>query len=314
VPEGIDNSYREVPTGRAGVTMTVPTDGISVVAGSLGDQGGAVARALRESMRRVRALSHNVTSKAASQLRGLGVEVVDDDLNAVEAVRRDLAGAGEVFGALTPFDEGGPAAQERQVRNLAAAALATGVDRFVYSGVGDPVRDREAAHDHLWDVERLLREADLPLTLVRPAFFMENLEEFALCWGDGGGLEVRMPLDPDLELQWIALEDVGVLGRLAFGHPEIFGDEPMELAGDQLRLSEACALLSDVLGVEVRYVRIPFEEVREQSEHAYGMYQWFEAYAQYDADIRHLRELHPGMLTFEAWLRRGYLDFAKLDR
>ena len=294
--------------------MTVPADGISVVAGSLGDQGGAVARALRESVRTVRALSHNVRSKAAKELRGLGVEVVDDDLNDAEAVRRDLAGAVELFGALTPFDEGGPAAERRQVEHLSAAAAAAGIGRVVYSAVGDPEKDRESAHDHLWGIERLLKEGSFPLTLLRPAFFMENLDEFALRWGDSGGLELRMPLDPETELQWIALEDVGVLVRLAFEHPEVFGEGPVELAGDELRLSEACVLMSEVIGAEVRYVRIPLEEVRGQSEHAYGMYRWFEAYAQYHADIPSLRELHPGMLTFEAWLRRGYLDLEKLAR
>jgi uncharacterized protein YbjT (DUF2867 family) len=287
---------------------------LAVVAGSLGDQGGAVARALAAAGRRVRALSHDVDSKAARELRSGGVEVVADDLNDASRVRLDLQGADEVFGALTPFDEGGLEAEERQVRNLAAAAAELQTRRVVYSSVGDPEIDKSALAGGLWGVERILRGFGLPLTLLRPAFFMENLDEFALRRRDGGIVELRMPLDPHTRLQWIAVEDVGALVVRAFDDQAAFSADPVELATDERTLLDAMRLLTDVFGWRVRYVRIGLDEVRRQSEHAHGMYRWFQAYAAYQADIPAIRRVRPDALTLRQWLEGDRLDRSKLGR
>src|SRR5512141_2100499 len=150
--------------------MMIP-DGFTVVAGSLGDQGGAVARQLKLHGRHVRALTPNRWSPTARRLIDDGVEVLNDSLETPEVVVRDLAGAAHVFAAFTPFDEGGLQAELRQARNLAWASVRAGVQQFVYASVGDPQQDRAVTSDELWGVERLLRQFDLPLTLLRPAFF-----------------------------------------------------------------------------------------------------------------------------------------------
>lgn len=286
-------------------------DGLTVVAGSLGDQGGAVARALHRWGLPVRALSVNIQSPAARVLRAEGIDVVQDDLNDAAVVVRDLAGAGRVFGALTPFDEGGAEAEMRQAGNLAYAAQRAGVAHFVYSAVGDPDRDRNADPEAVWGVERLLRESGLPLTLLRPAFFMENLDEFALRRDGGRDLVLRMPLPDHTPLQWIAVADVGELVRLTFDRPDAFGPGPVQLAGDELTLEVALAMVGDELDVDVRFEQVPLDEV--QDRHARGMYQWFQSYAHYDADLQGLRRLHPQMLSFRRWLERGCLDQSKLQ-
>jgi uncharacterized protein YbjT (DUF2867 family) len=287
------------------------TEGLTVVAGSLGDQGGAVARALHRHARPVRALSHNLRSPAATRLLTDGVDVLEDDLDVGEVVVRDLAGATGVFGALTPFDKGGLEAETRQVRNLAYAAVQAGVRRFVYSAVGDPEQDRDVTADAIWGVERLVQEFELPLTLLRPAFFMENLDEFALRRDPDGTLVLRMPLDPRTTVQWIAVDDVGELVRLALERPELFGSGPVELAADELTLEIALAMVGDELDADVRYEQISLDDVTDQ--HAHGMYRWFQSYAHYDADMEALRRLHPGMLTFRQWLEKGCLDQSKLE-
>ncbi len=116
-------------------------DGFTVVAGSLGDQGGAVARTLKQHGRHVRALTRDRWSSAARLLVDDGVDVLSDDLENPEVAVRDLAGAAHVFAAFTPFDEGGLQAELRQVRNLAWASVRAGVQHFVYSSVGDPQQD-----------------------------------------------------------------------------------------------------------------------------------------------------------------------------
>jgi uncharacterized protein YbjT (DUF2867 family) len=287
-------------------------DGFTVIAGSLGDQGGAVARTLKRHGRAVRALAQNVWSPAARELQEMGAEVLNDNLDTPEVVVRDIAGAAHVFGSFTPFDEGGLRAELLQVRNLAWASVRTGVEHFVYSAVGDPEQDKEVGPDDSWGVERLLQQFDVPLTILRPAFFMENLDEFALRRDAGGGLVLRMPLGEDTTAHWIAVEDVATLVRLAFDKPDAFGPGPVQLGAQELSFAQACALMSEWLGEPVRYEQIALGEVKDR--HARGMYRWFQSYAHYRPDVEKLRRIHPGLLTFGQWLERGGLDLSKVER
>jgi uncharacterized protein YbjT (DUF2867 family) len=286
-------------------------DGFTVVAGSLGDQGGAVARTLKRHGRHVRALSHNRWSSAARSLVDTGVEVLNDNAETPEVVVRDIAGASHVFAAFTPFDEGGLQAELRQVRNLAWASVRAGVKHFIYSSVGDPDQDKEVKADEIWGVERLLQQFELPLTILRPAFFMENVDEFALRRDVDGALVLRMPLGEHTKVHWIAVEDVATLVRLAFDRPGAFGPGPVQLGADELSFADACAVIGDRLGEEVRYEQIALGEVKDR--HARGMYRWFQSYAHYRPDVEKLRRLHPGLMTFEQWLDRGRLDLHKVE-
>jgi len=286
-------------------------DGFTVVAGSLGDQGGAAARMLKLHGRHVRALSHDRRSPAAGRLLEAGVEVLTDDLQTPEVVVRDLAGAAHVFAALTPFDEGGARAELSEVRNLAWASVRAGVERFVFSSVGDPEHDQGLPAGELWGAERLLTQFDLPLTLLRPAFFMEDVDRFALHRGPRGGLVLGTPLPEKTVLPWIALEDVGRLVRVAFDRPGAFGRGPVPLAADELSLAEVRALLGEALGEPVRYEQIAFGEVRDR--HVRGMYRWFRTSAEDRPDVAMLRRLQPGLQTLQQWLERGGLDLQRVE-
>ena len=287
-------------------------DGFTVIAGSLGDQGGSVARTLKEHGRHVRALTRDRWSKTSRRLLDAGVEVLSDSLDTPEVVVRDLAGASHVFAAFTPFDEGGLQTELRAVRNLAWASVRTGVQQVAYASVGDPEQDRHAKDSDLWGVEQLLRQFELPLTLLRPAFFMENIDEYALRREGDGGLVLRLPLSEQTVVPWIAVDDVGALVRLAFDRPGAFGPGPVHLGAGELSFTEAAATIGEVLGEEVRYEQTAIGEVRDR--HARGMYRWFLDHGHYEPDVDKLRRLHPALLTFRQWLEAGRLDLHKIEQ
>jgi uncharacterized protein YbjT (DUF2867 family) len=287
-------------------------DGFTLIAGSLGDQGGSVAQTLKQSGRHIRALTHNRWSPAATRLLKYGVEVLSDDLETPEVTVRDVAGAADVFAAFTPFDEGGFQTELRHVRNLGWAAVRAGVEHFVYSSIGDPEQDRDAGPGDLWGVERLLGHFELPLTMLRPAFFMENLDEFALRRDRDGDLVLRLPLAERARAHWIALSDVGALVRTAFDRPDAFGREPVVLAADELSFAEVAGLIGETLGEDVRYEQIPLGEVKDRR--ARGMYRWFQDSARYEPDVEKLRRLRPELLTVRRWLAAGSLDLKKVEQ
>jgi hypothetical protein len=68
--------------------------------------------------------------------------------------------------------------------------------------------------------------------------------------------------------------------------------------------------MSRDLGRPVRYQQIPWEAIRSRSEDIYRMYDFFEREG-YAADIAHLRELHPGLQSFQRWLDAGGLRSLK---
>jgi uncharacterized protein YbjT (DUF2867 family) len=287
-------------------------DGFTVVTGSLGDQGGAAARTLKLHGRHVRALSRDRRLPAATSLLEAGVEVVTDDLQTPEVVVRDLAGAAHVFAALTPFEEGGARAQAREARNLAWAAVRAGVEHFIFSSVGDPDRDQGVPAGGLWGVERLLRQFDLRLTLLRPAFFLENLHEHVLRRGPGGGLVLRAPLPEKATVQWISREDVGTLVRALFELPGELQQGPVPLVADERSFAEVRTLLSEALDEPVRYEQVAFGQVRDR--YARGMFRWFQSSAREEPDGTMLRRLHPGLQTVQQWLDRGGLDLERVER
>ena len=183
---------------------------------------------------------------------------MQDDLDDARGRRRDLVGATSVFAALTPFDKGGLAAETRQIGICAARR-----SRPACAASSTPLsatRNRTAtvAEDAIWGVERLLQEFDLPLTLLRPAFFMENLDEFALRRAADGSSVLRMPLDPRTTVQWIAVDDVGRAGapRASTARkpsaPGLSSSPPTSS-----RWRSRSAMVGDELDAEVRYERIP---------------------------------------------------------
>jgi uncharacterized protein YbjT (DUF2867 family) len=190
-----------------------------------------------------------------------------------------------------------------QVRNLAWAAVRAGVEWFVASSAGDSDRDRGVSAGEPWEVERLLMRFDLPLTLLRPAFFMDGLDRYALRRDPGGRLVLRTPLSEKSVVPWIALEDVGTLVRLAFDRPEAFGPGPVPLAADEQSLAEVRATLSEALGETVRYEQIAVGEVKDRR--ARGLYRWFQTSARDEPDVQKLRRLHPGLQTLQQWLERS---------
>ena len=145
-----------------------------LVTGATGQQGGAVVRHLRTQGFAVRALTRDGQSPAARALAAEGVEVVQGDLDDRASLDRALAGAYGVY-SVQNFALTGVEGEVRQGTTLADAAKATGIQHFVYSSVGSADRQTGIPHfESKFRIEEHIRAIDLPHTILRPVFFMEN--------------------------------------------------------------------------------------------------------------------------------------------
>ena len=277
---------------------------IIAVNGATGQQGGVMARKLLADGGKVRALTRDVNKPAAQELASIGAELVAGDMEdraQLDAAFKDAYGVFSVQNFWLPnvgFD-----GEIKQGKNVADAAKAAGVQHLVYSSVGSAHRGMGQKHfESKWIIEQYIQSLDIPYTIFRPVAFFENFnwERPAITNGTFNALGLR----PEKERQLIAAEDIAVFVALAFTNPDQYLGKTIELAGDALTESQIADTFTKVIGRPVKLTMPSGEGGRQSEEEMIAMFNFFNGEA-YDADIPALRKLHPGLLTFEQYLRKN---------
>ena len=283
--------------------MSANSDKTILVAGVSGKQGGAVARRLQADGWRVRGLTRKPDAEAFRPLQELDVEIAGGDLTDQGSLTEPMSGVYGVFAMATSFEKG-PENEIAQGNTLADVAASAGVRHYVYSSVGSA--DRKTGIPHFESkarIEEHLKELDLPHTVVRPVYFMENLTSYGVQSGDEG-LTLPVPLASTTPIQMIAVDDIAAIVGLVFAQPDHYIGKAFDIAGDELTFPKAAAALTQAVGEPVTYVEAPWEAVRERSEDLYLMFHWL-AHKGYRAKIDDVRKMHPELLDLGAWLQRG---------
>jgi uncharacterized protein YbjT (DUF2867 family) len=283
-------------------------DNLIVVTGATGQQGGAVTRRLLARGWKVRALTRDTNKPTAQGLASAGAEIVPADNDDRASLERAMQGAYGVFSVQNFWlPNVGKEGEVRQGRNVADAARAAGVRHLVYSSVGAAHRGMGQEHfASKYEIEQYIQMLGLQYTTLRPVAFMENYswQRAAITNGTVTGWGLR----PDKGLQLIAVEDIGVFAEMAFANPTDYLGRTVELAGDELTEAQIAATLGKVIGRPVRLVQPSLPEGAQPTPEQLAMFQFFNGQG-YDADIPRLRKIHPGLRTFEHWLREtGWED------
>lgn len=284
-----------------------------LVCGATGKQGGAVARHLMTTDFNVLALTRNASQPAAERMRKTGIDVVEGDLDDAASLTAAIDGVYGVF-SVQNFWETGYEREVAQGRRIADVAAEAGVAHFVYSSVGSADRDTGIPHfESKFEVENHLRSLDIPYTILRPVWFMNNWEadELKRAILDG---TLALPLSGDTSLQQIDVDDVGAFAALAFKDRNAWNGRELDIAGDEHTMNELARTFSRVAGRDVEYRQVPWDDFRRQAGDEFtDMYRWFEDIG-YDADIDRLRTEHPGLTRFEEYLAaHGWKDAGKKE-
>lgn len=270
------------------------SDRVILVTGGTGHQGGAVTKHLLEDGWRVRALVRDPGTTQSRAVAEAGVVLVTGDLTDRESLDAAVAGCYGVY-SVQSLAGGGAESEETQGRNLADAAKTAGVEHFVYSSVIGG--DRGSGMPWVvskYHIESYLRLLGLPLTIWRPATFMENFlrQRDAILGGHLTGFE-----PPDTSHQHIAVDDIGRFVALSFREPDCWLGQATEIAGDQLPWRDAASVFTSVLDLPVIYEQTPpAAGMPEPTPDESGL-------APRRADIGMLRDLVPGLCTLEEWVR-----------
>jgi len=283
-----------------------------LVLGATGQQGGATAAQLLADGWQVRAFTRDPSSPAARALALAGASLHQGDMEDSSSLAEAMRGVYGVFSVQPPEWDPSDAAAEKEIRmgiRVADAAKEAGVRRFVYSSVSGA--DRQARFRYLakWEIEKHIRSLGLHATILRPSGFMESYVNPMFGIRNGTLTEATRA---DVPVKLIAVEDIGVFAKLAFRHPEEWRGKTVEIAGDAVTPPEIASAISKAVGLHVRHVQLSIESVRQHNETIARLYEWLNGES-YEVDYPALRELHPNLMTFEAWLeKKGKAMFLNL--
>ena len=284
-------------------------DRIVLVAGATGRQGGAVVRHMLPKGWRLRALTRNPKSYAARQLAEKGVELAEGDMDDPASLERAARGVYGVY-SVQDFWTVGARREVQQGKNLADVAKKGGVEHFVYSSVGGAERNTGITHwETKWVVEKHVRSLNLPVTILRPASFMETYHITEVEIGILKG-KLADPIRGDKPYQTIATDDIGAFAALAFERPKDFIGLDLEIAGSELTNIDAAKVFSRVLNRPVKFQKLPLPIVRlVLGKEFYEMFHWFNSKG-YQANIPELRRRYPEVRlhSLEDWLREDGWD------
>jgi uncharacterized protein YbjT (DUF2867 family) len=284
-----------------------------LVLGATGQQGGATARHLLEKGWSVRALARDPHTLAAQLLHQAGAEIVQGDLADRASLETAMQGVYGVFCVL-PFS---PLDEAHQGENVADIARVTGVQHFIYSSV----KNAEGlfhigVNVNKWKNERYIQALRLPVTILRPTAFMDDL--VGPFFGVPSGT-YSTALKPDVTVQLIAVDDISALAALAFEQPHAYIGKTIELIADVLTSLQVAATLSHVLGRSIPYVQLPIETIRQQNADLAHIYElvnngsYTRDHLHVQADIATVRKLYPDLMNLETWLeKQGKAKFAAL--
>jgi NAD(P)H dehydrogenase (quinone) len=226
-----------------------------LVTGATGDTGRATVNELLARGHKVRALAHG-QDKRSEQLREQGVEVVYGDLLDFSQVRSALNGVERAY-FVYPIRPG----ILQATAYFAQAAKEAGVDGVVNMSQISAREDAQshAATDH-WLSERVFDWSGLAVAHIRPTYFAEWLLYVAAMIREG---KLHLPFGTGRHAP-IAVEDQGrvIAGILEDPAPHrgkvypLFG--PVEYS-----YAEIAQVLSRVLGREIEYKQVSFEDFRK---------------------------------------------------
>jgi uncharacterized protein YbjT (DUF2867 family) len=225
-----------------------------LMVGATGTFAHWVLRALTERGVVVRALVRNEQRAQVARDNGAH-EVVIGDLTEPASLSAAVTGVDGVF-HIGP----GLAAREADMGvAMVNAARAAGVRKFVFSGVIHPSISALTNHAAAkLPVEDALYTSDLDFTVLQPARFMQNFDQF---WNDVVEHDrLSQPYSLSSKFCWVDYRDVAEVAALAMTGLELsYGTFELSTPGN-FDSYEAADILSEVLGRPITASRLPAEQ------------------------------------------------------
>jgi uncharacterized protein YbjT (DUF2867 family) len=303
---------------------------IIAVVGATGSQGGGLVRAILadpSSGFRARAITRKASGDKAAELRKLGAEVVEADLDNEASLAKAFEGAYGAYCVTNYWEHLTPAKEVSQARNMAQAAKAAKLEHVIWSTLEDtrklvPLSDprmptlsdkyKVPHFDAKGDADAVFAEAGVPVTYLLTTFYWDNFIYFGQGpkKGADGKFVLTLPMG-NSRLSGIASEDIGKCALGIFKQGRQWIGKRVGIAGDHVTGAQMAAAMSSALGKEVAYNMVSPEVFRSfgfpGADDLGNMFQYYTEFEKEFSAARSLdvsRSLNPELLDFKAWLAK----------
>jgi uncharacterized protein YbjT (DUF2867 family) len=308
-----------------------------LVFGATGAMGGAVVRRLlsdETSPWRVRAFMRDAAGPRAQALaKNPRVELAIGDMADGETLRTTLAGTYGVFCNTDYWSAGSKAKEVALSKQILAACRDAAVQHVIYSSLEHcrrisggkipvPYFDSKAEVEEYIEVRRgegdpWFREY---VTVLVTAPYFENFQGYFLpkprTDADGHTVLVFSAPMADKPFPMAALDDIGWFAGYIFEEPQQTAGRTLWIASDRPTMQEAVQAFTRATGIPAEYHAVSLAEFREAERQGVqsiknspdgdfvgNMFEFIQTCGIH-RDFEALRRIHPGLLTFEAWVRK----------
>jgi uncharacterized protein YbjT (DUF2867 family) len=284
----------------------MPTVKKIFVTGGTGNQGGAVIRHLLKNGFKVKALTRDPISPAALQLKEMGADLVEGNLDLPATYEDHLQGVYGVFAVLALTKH-----SDREIRQgvaLANLAKDNSVEHYVYSSVSGADLSTGIPHfESKFKIEKHIKQIGLPYTIVRPVSLFEN---FLIPQVRSRLLKGKLvhPIQKHRVQQYIASEDVGSISCAAFmDHAKYLG-RTITIATEEMDGEQVATIFSKVWEREIRYRQLPWIITRlAMGKDLYKMFRWADHNnGVFVKDLERFKKEFPNLLGLEEWIKEYF--------
>jgi uncharacterized protein YbjT (DUF2867 family) len=304
---------------------------VIAVVGATGAQGGGLVQAIVNdpgSDMKVRVLTRNQQSEKAKALTGMGVEVMQADLDDLESLKRAFAGTYGAFCVTNFWEHSSPEKELKQAAAQAEAAKAAGVRHVIWSTLEDtrrwvPLSDNrmptlmekyKVPHfDAKGEADREFSSRGVPTTFLLTSFYWDNLIFFGMGpkKGPDGALVFALPMGTS-KLPGIAAGDIGRCALGIFKKGREYVGKTVAIAGELLSGTEMAQAMTEAIKQPVRYQDMSPEAYRNLgfpgADDLGNMFQFKRDFNKAFCEPRDpafARSLNPSLQSFAAWLGRN---------
>lgn len=230
------------------------------ISGVTGNTGSVVAQTLIDQGQPVRVIVRS--EEKGTRWREKGAEVAVAELSDTGAMAKALEGAVGAYFLLPPdlANEDFIGESRRRAEAIVRAASAARLPHAVIlSSVGAQHRDKVGPIGTIAYLEKLFIEASIPLSAVRPGYFLENIHDVMPAVLHEG-IYPSMILPLDFKIDMVATKDIGLTVTNALLNPPAIAHRVIELKGAaQYSAEDIAEVLSDKLNRTITAVPVPLE-------------------------------------------------------
>lgn len=249
---------------------------ILTVFGATGNQGSSIINSVLSDPSlsqtyKLRAITRDVNSESAQQLKSKNVKVVHGDILNHASLSTALAGAHTIFAMTTPsFEPNGLETEYNAAKTIADAAVEQGVAYIIFSTLPSVTTISGGKYTHVShfdakaNAETYIRSLPVKSAFVSLGFFMSNFSELPMFGpqkaGDGTWVMERHN-SPKAQIPMIdAVGDTGKFVGAILAEPEKYEGKTFCAAAALYSLEDVAGTISRATGEKVAYRQIPLEQ------------------------------------------------------